>query len=332
MEEKISIIVPIYNAESFIRQTVRSVLQQTYVNFELILVDDCSADGSSLILEELCREDHRIRVITHKVNSGVSASRNTGISNSTAPYIFFLDADDSLYNKESLEILKRGMDVDSDFSFGGTYFVENGIPKSNHYHRLKNRNSAYTGSEVFQSFLNKEWASVVWNKLYRTDFIKSNNLQFAEGLLHEDELWCFQAAFFAKKINFVDSPTYVYNYLLNPSSIINSGGEKNYIDMKEILFIMVRMTNEFMIHEQFPAVIKYLESFAQYSILNHLISNSQLWKKVYSEIRAEFARYSFSNQKFFKKPASVAYLAYRAKFDKNFALYKKLPAVFSRLL
>lgn len=90
---KVSVIVPVYNVEPYLRQCLDSIVSQTLKDIEIILIDDGSTDGSGEICDEYKREDHRIRVI-HKVNEGLSAARNDGIDASTAPYIMFVDGDD----------------------------------------------------------------------------------------------------------------------------------------------------------------------------------------------------------------------------------------------
>ena len=95
MEYKISVIIPVYNVEDYIRQSIDSVLNQTYKNLEIILVDDGSKDNSGKICDEYKNVDERIKVI-HKINSGVSSARNVGIDIATGKYIMFLDSDDFL--------------------------------------------------------------------------------------------------------------------------------------------------------------------------------------------------------------------------------------------
>ena len=94
--EKISVIVPIYNAAPFLHKCIESILGQTYQNLELILVDDCSADGSVEICSDYALKDTRVRVYQNDIRTGVSGARNLGISKSSGTYIMFVDADDWL--------------------------------------------------------------------------------------------------------------------------------------------------------------------------------------------------------------------------------------------
>ena len=104
MTPKISIIVPVYNAEKYLRQCIDSVMSQTLIEFELLLINDGSKDNSGMICDEYARKDKRIRVF-HKKNSGVSASRNLGLDYAIGQYIIFLDSDDYWYDNEILEVL-----------------------------------------------------------------------------------------------------------------------------------------------------------------------------------------------------------------------------------
>lgn len=128
-KDLVSIITPVYNAEKFIAETIESVLKQTYSNWELILVNDCSKDNSEKIIKKYCKSDERIKLINNKVNSRAAISRNNGIKKAEGRYICFLDADD-LWDKYKLEKqLKFIKDKNCAFSFTSYEFAdENGRP------------------------------------------------------------------------------------------------------------------------------------------------------------------------------------------------------------
>ena len=128
MKDLISIIVPVYNAEKFIDETINTVLNQTYTNWELILVNDCSTDNSEKLIQKYLK-DNRIKLINNKTNSKAAISRNNGIKKAKGRYICFLDADD-LWNKEKLKKQVKFMnEKDCAFSFTGYEFAnENGKP------------------------------------------------------------------------------------------------------------------------------------------------------------------------------------------------------------
>lgn len=128
-EELISIVVPVYNAEKFLNDTIQTVLAQTYPNWELLLVDDCSSDGSVSIIKKFAANDDRIHLLRNEKNSGAALTRNKGIEEAKGTYLCFLDADD-LWEKEKLEKqLKFMKENHCAFSYTSYEFADsNGIP------------------------------------------------------------------------------------------------------------------------------------------------------------------------------------------------------------
>lgn len=128
MKDLVSIIIPVYNAERFIDETINTVLDQTYTNWELLLVNDCSTDNSVKLIQKYLK-DERIKLINNKVNSKAAISRNNGINETRGRYICFLDADD-LWDKEKLEKqVKFIKEKNCAFTFTGYEFAdENGKP------------------------------------------------------------------------------------------------------------------------------------------------------------------------------------------------------------
>ena len=152
----VSVVVPVYNASKYICDTINSVLNQTYENFELILVNDCSTDNSVKLIEEY--KDKRIKLINNKDNSGAAISRNNGIKNANGRFICFLDSDD-LWEKEKLEKqVKFMLDNNIEFSFTGYEFADaNGIPngkkvyvpKKISYRRALKNTTIWTSTVMF---------------------------------------------------------------------------------------------------------------------------------------------------------------------------------------
>ena len=158
MSELVSVIVPVYNAEKFLIETINTVLNQTYSNWELILVDDCSTDNSAEIIEQYMKKDERINIYNNNENSKAAISRNNGISLAAGRFICFLDADD-LWDSKKLEKQIRYINVHNcAFSFTGYEFAdENGIPngkkvfvpdKINYKQALKNT-TIWTSTVMF---------------------------------------------------------------------------------------------------------------------------------------------------------------------------------------
>lgn len=169
-EKLVSIVVPVFNSERFIKETIQTVEAQTYHNWELILVNDCSTDGSEQIIKEYEKNDKRIRLIDLETNSGAAIARNTGMKNAKGKYIAFLDADD-LWKKEKLEKQIKFMKENNyDFTFTGYEFAdENGkksgkivnVPKQINYKQALKNTTIFTSTVIFNvSNLGKELISM----------------------------------------------------------------------------------------------------------------------------------------------------------------------------
>lgn len=224
---KVSIIIPIYNVELYIEKCLYSVLNQTYKNLEIILVDDCGTDKSIEIANKIItpyQTSHNIKLIHHKQNRGLSAARNSGVKIATGEYIYFLDSDDSISNNciERLMFpILQGNHVDfsiADYKVIGTnqiyppLLLKEGIIKGN--------------TNIINSYCKKEWYVMAVNKLINKSFLLKNNLFFKEDLLHEDELWSFQLASCAESMYVIQEKTYFY-YIRN-NSITTAPKKKNF--------------------------------------------------------------------------------------------------------
>lgn len=157
-EDLVSIIVPVYNAEKFISDTIDSVLSQTYCNYELILINDCSKDGSLEIMKKYREKDERIKIIENKQNCGVAVARNNGIKEAKGRFICFVDADDK-WDKDKLKKQVKFMkDKDCAFSYTSYQFADencnpNGpkviVPKAITYRQALKNTTIWTSTVMF---------------------------------------------------------------------------------------------------------------------------------------------------------------------------------------
>ena len=216
---KISVIVPIYNVEKYLRHCLDSIVGQTFDNIEIILVDDVGNDGSMAIAYEFAEKDDRIKIIHHEKNSGLSAARNTGLRNSSAPFVMFCDSDDA-YEPAMCEKMLHGIESSSAdiAACGSNIFYEPGtewLKKSDEYYY----SIRFSGlCEINDNIIRNTHCSA-WNKIYRRDILDSNNIRFPDGLLYEDAY--FANAYFsvAKNIFFINERLHMY--LRRPGSIMN---------------------------------------------------------------------------------------------------------------
>lgn len=123
-DKLVSIIIPVYNASHFLEETINSIQEQTYSNWEAIFIDDCSSDNSYDIIKKYQKEDKRIKLIKNKTNSGAAISRNNGISKAKGDYLCFLDADDKWHPKKIANQIKFMQKLNCEFSFTGYQFAD----------------------------------------------------------------------------------------------------------------------------------------------------------------------------------------------------------------
>ncbi len=223
--DKISIIVPVYNVEKYIRDSLNSALAQTYKNIEIILIDDGSKDSSGKICDEYKQKDSRIKVV-HQKNKGLSGARNVGLDNATGKYIMFLDPDD-LYETDSCEKLYNYIEkTNSDFVIGnyinmsenGTKW-ENPVFDKNKYLEFKLSIEDYTNSFYTLN-------SSVCNKIFRKSFLDDIQIKFVEKLPAEDAIFTTYCFIKSKNVYFI--PEIVYNYRLRESDSISTSCNKEY--------------------------------------------------------------------------------------------------------
>lgn len=189
----ISIIVPVYNAEKHLRRCIDSILAQTFQDFELILVDDGSTDGSPKICDDYAKRDSRIKVF-HKENGGVSAARNIGLEKANGHWIMFVDSDDTI-PKDALERLYReGHAKDVDLVMAGYKKIdqEGTLSFSNEKHL---RVLSTKSDLLLQMFCPTEYPywGYVWSKLFRREIVSHNQIKFDEQIFfNEDRLFCVE--------------------------------------------------------------------------------------------------------------------------------------------
>lgn len=189
---KISIIVPVYNTEQYLPRSINSVLNQSFTDFEVLLIDDGSTDGSSNICDFYAEKDSRVRVL-HKENGGVSSARNLGLDNAKGEWVCFVDSDDELFH-DGLQIMVDGVCEEIDLVMAG---YENYDFDGNLLYSIDIRDSriisADEGAMEMYSPRDYRFQGYVWSKLYRLNVIKNRHLCFAEDLIFsEDRLFVTQ--------------------------------------------------------------------------------------------------------------------------------------------
>ena len=239
----ISVIIPVYNVENYLSETLLSVCQQTYQNLEILLIDDGSTDNSGKICDEFAAQDQRIKVI-HQKNKGISGARNTGLEVATGEFITFVDSDDIVENK-IIEILLQAFDRVPNIGIVCALPVYRFTETKRKLYK-EEWNIKEERIILYQDFnistLNCSSSPMVWGKLYRKELLK--NTRFREGVNNEDTLYMFDlsSTLENKKLNMLELPISLYHYRYTPQSITTNLKKPLDIDIIENLKVMLQET------------------------------------------------------------------------------------------
>lgn len=216
MTKLVSIIVPIYNAEKFIDKCLNAIVNQSYHNIEIILVNDGSTDQSidkCIVWEQA---DSRIRVID-QVNGGVSIARNKGIDVATGELLLFIDVDDYIEQETVKTLVEQQSQTQADMVIYGFYrhLMDGTIRKNEGNQTTKMMSSSQFLSQFWQHY-EEEITNTPFNKLYKSQILKENHIYFPEGItMGEDLLFNLDYLAFTKQILIFDS--YLYHYMMHPN-------------------------------------------------------------------------------------------------------------------
>lgn len=206
MEPLISVIIPVYNVEKYLNKCITSVVEQTYKNLEIIIVDDGSTDQSPEICDEWKKRDSRIQVV-HSSNGGAGKARNTALDMATGDYVTFVDSDDYIAPQMYQVLLEQFYD--------GIGIVEcNYSMVYDDYEQFKEETKiykihTYSAMEAMYENINDHiFRQLIWNKMYRKDVIKG--IYFPTGKKIDDEFWTYQAIGNASKLIYIDQKLYAY--------------------------------------------------------------------------------------------------------------------------
>ncbi len=241
----VSVIIPVYNVEKYLNECVESVINQTYKNLEILLIDDGSTDNSGEICDEYKEKDSRINVI-HKKNDGLSNARNDGINNSNGEYLYFLDSDDYLEHNAIYILLNIIIKNNSDFVFfdGVSFDDLNGNYSFNckqNYIRKKQYpdNNGINVLELMQK--NKEYHSAVPLMFFKKSFLSENQLCFKSDILHEDMLFTYQAYIKAGLVSQCENA--LYNRRNRSNSITTSAKNlKHFNGMQSVFYEIIQFS------------------------------------------------------------------------------------------
>lgn len=228
---EVSIIVPVYKVEKQLERCIRSILNQSFTNFELILVDDGSPDRCGEICDEYEKKDKRIKVI-HKKNGGLSDARNAGLNIAKGKYIGFVDSDDiihsEMYERMYNCITKYNVDI-----VQCKFRKFKSIEDINKFSNIKDANiEYYTSKEAIIDMIDNNKINVnTWNKLYKRELFE--NERFPKGKIHEDEFLTYKLIYNSNKVAYINKE--LYYYYQNDNGIMNGSNLLKRLDRIEAL-------------------------------------------------------------------------------------------------
>ena len=214
----ISVVVPIYNVEKYLHKSIESILNQTYRNLEIILVDDGGTDNCPAICDEFAKNDERIKVI-HKKNGGLSDARNAGVEIASGEYIGFIDSDDyikpDMYEKMLARLKETGADI---VVCNYACVREDGTLIEERNQNASVEDGVFTSKEAVEKLCgnNYEYWVTAWNRLYKAEVAKA--VPFPKGKIHEDEFTAHLFYDHAKLVAGISEP--LYQYVIRENSIM----------------------------------------------------------------------------------------------------------------
>ncbi len=246
---KVSIIIPIYNVEKYVRKTIESAINQTEKEIEIILVDDGSTDFSGNICDEYAAIDNRI-VVLHKTNGGLSSARNAGTELAKSEFLMYLDGDDFLALWAVERLLAVMKQYPSDFIQFGYKEVDQG-QRPNEKEYCSNIYQAKSSKELFENLY--ELGGVAASgatKFVRRELMLKNPFV---SIQHEDEMWCTQA--FQNSLTVTYIPDALYFYVMRENSIIHSSFNEKKLDIftviQERIIVLKQLQLEYLLHIEY---------------------------------------------------------------------------------
>lgn len=241
---KISIIIPVYNVAPYIEECIQSVMNQTYKNLEVLIVDDCGTDNSMDLVfrmlgnqEVVVRQNILFRVIHHDRNKGLSEARNTGIEEASGDYVFFLDSDDSIADNCIETMVDYALKTQADIveSKVHTYYLEERTPICGFWDNSE---------KIKQIFYDRQVHPEAWGRLVKKELIDKNKFRFPAKIVMEDLPWGLQLFCNAQSLCLI--PDKLYYYTARPDSIMSKKNfNKRFDDFAKVLSLCLAIADKY---------------------------------------------------------------------------------------
>ncbi|MDK0690989.1 glycosyltransferase family 2 protein [Clostridium perfringens] len=296
---KVSIIVPAYNIENYVERCLNSLINQTYENIEIIIVDDGSTDNTLVKISDMARKDKRIKVLEQE-NRGSSEARKKGYEMSNGEFILFVDGDDWIRN-DTIEVLLKYTNDDIDivaFEYN-EIFNENEIPKNSSLYNKNNEKIELRDTQFLREILTNNISINIWNKFIRKKFIDKNNVAFPMKMSYAEDL-ALLISLAAKEPNVIVIKEKLYFYFKRENSITSIISPK-ILETKDAMYFIKNILIENKLYniyrEEFEYCVYIHNWYFRYRII--YFGNNQYSKKLF-KIWNNF-NINIINNKYFKK-------------------------------
>lgn len=315
----ISVIVPVYNAENFLTESINSILNQTLTDIEIICVNDGSTDNSLTMLKNMRKKNSCMKII-NKENGGCGSARNAGLNHAKGEYVYFFDPDDYLAKNALEKFYYNAKNNCSDMVLSkiawhwegeSVRFDKPGFNLDEIFTDVDFDNFIFDYKSVKNYVLNSYFAP--WMKLYKTEFLKENNFQFQENISFDDVPFHIQTILKAKKISFIPE-AFCYYRVTNDNSVNNTS--TNSADIFRICDIIEEFLEENKLLSEFEL------EFMNFKITQYLLyiisSNSEFY---YKFVKYEFLKMNITNKKL---PEKIIHQFNQVINSKNYEEYRKM--------
>lgn len=263
MKPLVSIIVPVYNADKYLIKCLDSLVNQTFRNIEVIVINDGSSDSSETIINQFKSNYPEIIKSYYKLNGGIADVRNFGLKHVNSPYFGFLDSDDYIELNAIEEMYNAAISNNLDIVMSDFYWT---YPE---YEKITNDGPYNNNKELLVSMF-----ATLWNKLYRTEFIRSINVQFPKGYRYEDASFLYKIIPYIEKWDYINKP--FVHYVQRIGSITHNHNER----VKDMIFVfedLIDFYKERNLYEKYKLELEYL--FVRFFLGNSFLRSTQIKDK-----------------------------------------------------
>lgn len=305
----LSIVIPIYNVEKFLKENIDSIImQQCYTECEIIIVDDCSPDDSYLIAKGYEKKYQNIQIIRHEKNKGLGAARNTGLEHAKGKYVWFIDSDDVIVSNCIQKILYELNINDEDILMFNAEVLNCNGTRTPYYATYPNTTEVIKGYEFLSLHDVPHWQKPVtaWSRIQKISFLKKYNFKYPEGIFFEDEELNLRELFKAENVRFINEVFYLYRN--NEESIMKTHFTvKKFMDKIKVFISCLNILHEY--QNQFPETVNLIYK-THLSVLHQM---TNVYKTMSKDERAEIRKQI--------KNLDISPIKYFSKSYKRFLLY-----------